>query len=401
MKYIYLDASSGLSGDMILAALLDLGFSHTEFKNKMDELGLPVEINIKETKRSSLRALRVDVEVKKKNTPTRKWGDIETLIQKSSFSSNVKEKATSIFKSLFTAEAKVHGHPFNEAHLHEAGADDAIIDIMGCCFLAESLGIKEFYASPLNVGKGWVKTSHGILPVPPPAAAELLKGAPVYSAWVNEELVTPTGAAIVATLVKKFIHLPELSYEKIGYGAGQQDFSGFPNILRIFYGNASEFHSDKKIYTIEANIDDANPQILAAFLEHALELGALDAFLTPVCMKKNRLATKLTVLAETDKIDSLIGAIFKETSSIGVRFFPVARRVLQRKVSRVAVLGEKIAIKTAFLEGEEVNVQPEFSDCLRAAKRHKVPVKKILELAMKEYQRPKNAIGSIEKNDKT
>jgi len=385
MKYIYFDASAGLSGDMILGALLDLGLSSSLFKEKMAELELPVDIQIKETKRASLRGLKVDIAVKAKKTVTRKWSDIDTLIKRTRFSSTVKKNASAIFKKLFEAEARVHGHKLQEAHIHEAGADDAIVDIVGSCFLAEALDVSEFYSSPLNIGQGWVKTSHGRLPVPPPAVAELLKNIPVYSDWIREELVTPTGAAIVSTLVKKFIPFPEISYEKIGCGAGTRNLRNFPNILRAFYGNKKEFKANKKVYMIETNIDDSTPQVLAAFFDRAFSLGALDVFLAPVMMKKSRFATKLTILAEIDKIDSLISAIFKETTSIGVRYFPVERRVLARKIKKIRVLGEDVAIKISSLEGEEVNIQPEYSACLKLAKKSGVPVKKIMQLAVKEF----------------
>lgn len=387
MKYVYLDASAGLSGDMVLAALLDLGVSPSFFKKEMADLKLGVDIQIKETKRVSLRGLKVDVQLKAKKSIERRWEDVETLIKKSHFSSSVKKNSLAIFKNLFQAEAAVHGHDFEEAHLHEAGADDAIVDIVGTCFLVEVLGISEIYSSPLNVGQGWVKTSHGTLPVPPPAVAELLKGIPVYSAWAKEELVTPTGAAIVSTLAKKFIPFPEICYEKIGCGAGARDFPNFPNMLRAFYGKSEEFQAEKKVYLVETTIDDSSPQILAAFFDKAFELGALDVFFTPVFMKKNRLATKLTVLAETDKMDSLIQAIFKETSSIGVRYFPVERRVLERKIKKVSILGEDVAIKVSCLEGKEVNVQPEFSDCLKLAKKKGLPLKEIIRLALDEFSK--------------
>jgi hypothetical protein len=384
MKYVYLDASAGLSGDMVLAALLDLGVSPSFFKKEMADLKLGVDIQIKETKRASLRGLKVDVQLKTKKSIERRWEDVEILIKKSHFSSSVKKNSLAIFKNLFQAEAAVHGHDFEEAHLHEAGADDAIADIVGTCFLVEVLGISEIYSSPLNVGQGWVKTSHGALPVPPPAVAELLKGIPVYSAWAKEELVTPTGAAIVSTLAKKFIPFPEICYERIGCGAGARDFPNFPNMLRAFYGKSEKFQAEKKVYLVETTIDDSSPQILAAFFDKAFELGALDVFFTPVFMKKNRLATKLTVLAETDKMDSLIQAIFKETSSIGVRYFPVERRVLERKIKKVSILGEDVAIKVSCLEGKEVNVQPEFSDCLKLAKKKGLPLKEIIRLALDE-----------------
>ena len=385
MKYIYFDASAGLSGDMILGALLDLGVSPSHFKEKMARLKLPVDIQVKETKRTSLRALKVDVLVKKHKAGTRKWSDVETLIKKSPFSPPIKKNSLAIFKKLFQAEAHVHGRKFGKTHLHEAGADDAIVDVVGCCFLAEVLNVDDFYSSPLNLGQGWVMTSHGRLPVPPPAVAELLKNVPVYSEHVKEELVTPTGAAIVSTLVRTFIPFPEISYEKVGCGAGEKNFRDFPNILRAFYGDKKEFKADKKVYIIEANIDDSTPQVLASFFDRAFSLGALDVFLTPVLMKKNRLATKLTVLAEIDKIEALISAVFRETSSIGVRYFPVERRVLERTMRKLRVYGEDVSVKISSLEGTVVNIQPEFTDCLKLAKKSDRPVKEIIQLAIKEF----------------
>jgi len=385
MKFIYFDASSGLSGDMILGALLDLGVSSSLFKAKMADLKLPVDIRLKETKRASLRALKVDILVQKQKSTPRKWSDIETFIKKSSFSPSVQKNSLAIFKGLFQAEAKVHGHKFQETHLHEAGADDAIVDVVGCCFLTEVLNVSKLYSSPLNLGHGWVKTSHGRLPVPPPAVAELLKNVPVYSEHIKEELVTPTGAAIVSTLVHKFIPFPEISYERIGCGAGKRNFRDFPNILRAFYGNDKEFKADKKVYLIEANIDDSTPQVLASFFDRAFALGALDVFLTPVMMKKNRLATKLTVLAEIDRIEALINAVFRETSSIGLRYYPVHRRVLERTIKKLHVLGEEVSIKISSLEGKIVNIQPEYADCLKLAKKSDRPVKEIIQLAVKEF----------------
>jgi hypothetical protein len=387
MKYAYFDASSGLSGDMILAALLDLGVPHSLFKKTMAGLGLPVSLRISEAKRAGLRGLKVDVILNKAASKPRHFADIQRFLKKSKLAPAVKDKALAVFRNLFQAEAKVHGHPFDVVHLHEAGADDALIDVVGACFLVEALGVGKVYCSPLNVGRGWVKTSHGVLPVPPPAVAELLKKAPVYSAHVQREMVTPTGAAIITTLAEGFLPFPEITYEKIGYGAGSRDIPGFPNILRVFYGDEREFQPAKKVYLIEAVIDDANPQVLAHFLESALKLGALDATLSPVVMKKNRLASKLTLLAGIDKIDDLIAAIFRETTSIGVRYFPVERRVLEREVLKVRVLGEKVGIKVSRLAGQAVNAQPEFSDCLAVAAKKRLPVKDVLQRAVAEYRK--------------
>lgn len=389
MKYVYFDAKSGLSGDMILGALLDLGVSPAKFRARMAKLGLPVRIGIGDTERSHFRGLKVDVEIKGKPSPARYWKDIAALIRRADLPPAVKERALAIFRTLFEAEAKVHGCSFEETHLHEAGADDALIDVVGCAWLAGELGIAAFYASPLNVGEGWVKTSHGVLPVPPPAVAEILRGVPVYSAHVREELVTPTGAAIVKTLVSKFLPFPELVYDRIGYGAGGRDTPGLPNILRAFYGDERGFAPDKRVHIVEATIDDANPQVLAAFLETALGLGAIDAYLTPVVMKKNRLGTKLTLLAAEDRLDILVDAIFRETSSIGVRHFPVGRRALDRAVVPVRVLGGTVGIKVASRGGEPVNAQPEFADALALARKRGLPVKDVLRQALAAYDRKK------------
>jgi uncharacterized protein (TIGR00299 family) protein len=387
MRFVYFDAKAGLSGDMILAALLDLGVSRTKLKSKITSLKLPVSLQIKDVERSHIRGLRVEVRLSGPASRPRTWRMIEALIKKSPFSPAVRERALAAFENLFRAESKVHGCDFEETHLHEVGADDALVDILGTSWLAEELEIGEFYCSPLNVGGGWVKTSHGVLPVPPPAVAELLKGVPVYFAHANTELVTPTGAAIVKTLVKKFMPFPELTYDRVGTGAGSRDNPGLPNLLRAFSGDSALFSPGKQVYLIETTIDDSSPQILASFVDRALELGALDAYLTPVVMKKNRLATKLTVMSGLDRIEALIAAVFRETSSIGLRYFPVERRTLERTVETIRLFGEPIGIKISTLDGQRVNIQPEYSDCLKVARKKGYPLKEILRLALQEFSK--------------
>jgi uncharacterized protein (TIGR00299 family) protein len=381
MKYVYLDASAGLSGDMCLGALLDLGGMRADFKRAMGGLGLPIAISFREVERSHLRGLKVDVKIKGSGSPARHWSDIERFIRRAPLAASVKERGRAVFETLFRAEAKVHGEPFDHVHLHEAGADDALVDVLGACWLLEELGVTELVCSPLNVGSGWVKTSHGVLPVPPPAVAELLKDVPVYSAYAQAELVTPTGAALVKALAARVQAFPELVYERIGYGAGDRDLPGMPNILRAFYGDRGALAAGKRVYRIEATIDDSTPQVLAAFLDRALELGALDAFLAPVVMKKSRLATQLTLLAEGASLDRLIEAVFAETTSIGVRYHPVERRILERTIGKVRVLGADIRVKTARSGGRVVNAQPEYEDCLALAGRKGVPLKDILRRA--------------------
>ena len=378
MKYAYFDASSGLSGDMILGALLDLGASRPKFKKMIADLGLPVRLKIHDVERSHLRGLKIDVDIIEPTAHARHWADIERFVKRAPLAPAVKARGLAIFRSLFEAEAKVHGETFDHVHLHEAGADDALVDVLGCAWLVEELGIGEIYCSPLNVGSGWVKTSHGVLPVPPPAVAELLKDAPVYSANAEAELVTPTGAAIIKTLALKFLRLPELTYGRIGYGAGGRDLPGLPNILRIFYGERDAFSPAKRVYLIEATIDDASPQLLGAFLDRALELGALDVSLAPLVMKKNRLATKVTIVAELARLDRLITAVFEETSSIGVRYYPVERRALERSVETVKVAGLPVRIKTASLGGRRLNAQPEYEDALAVSRKKGLPLKDVL-----------------------
>lgn len=385
MKFVHFDGSSGLSGDMILAALLDLGIDPALFKDRMAGLHLPVEIAVRRVRRGGFRALKVDVDIRKGKLVERTFADVERVIKKSRFAPAVKDRSLLIFRRLFEAEARVHGRRFREAHLHEAGADDALVDIVGTSFLLEELGVGVITCSPLNLGSGWVKTSHGVLPVPPPAVAELLKEAPVFSAWAEAELVTPTGAAIVSTLAGQFTKFPELVYERIGCGAGTRAFPEIPNILRAFYGDARGFEPSRRVYVIEAAIDDASPQLLAHFLERAFAEGALDATLSPVVMKKNRLGTKLTLLAPVDRMDALIEAVFRETTSIGVRYYPVERRVLEREMRTVRVGSEKIGVKVAAFGGRTVNVQPEYDDCLRVSRKTRRPLKEIAHRAICEY----------------
>jgi pyridinium-3,5-bisthiocarboxylic acid mononucleotide nickel chelatase len=382
MRYVYLDASSGLSGDMILGALLDLGVEAALFEERMAGLRLPVEIAVRRVRRGGFAALKVDVEVHGHDHVERAFADVERIVRRSRFAPAVKDRALAVFKRLFQAEAKVHGRRFKEAHLHEAGADDALVDVVGAAFLLDELGIADVYCSPLNVGSGWVRTSHGRLAVPPPAVAELLKNAPVYAAWVESELVTPTGAAIVAALARRFTRLPELVYDKVGCGAGTKEFPEIPNILRAYSGEARDFEADRSVHVVEATIDDASPQLLAHFLDKALELGALDATLSPVVMKKNRLGTKLTLLVADDRREDLIEAVFRETTSIGVRYFPVGRRVLDREMRAVRVGGQKIGLKVAKLGGRAVNVQPEYDDLVKAARKTGTPLKEIAHRAV-------------------
>lgn len=392
MKILHFQATAGLSGDMILASLLDLGIKPGEFRQAINNLDLGVKLKISEVRRASLRAKRVEVILpKKKNRVARKWRDIETIIKRSGFSSPVKEKALQIFDALFTAEARVHGEPREKIHLHEAAADDALVDIVGTSWLLEKLAADKITCSPVNLGSGLVKTSHGLLPVPPPAVAELLRNIPVYAAGVEEELTTPTGAAIISTIASAFVPFPEVVVNRIGCGAGGRDFPSFPNILRVFLGEDSSAPREAPVFEISTNIDDATPQVLAYASEKIMAEGALDVFLTPIVMKKGRLATQLTVLVQADKIEKIIEAIFRETSTIGVRYHPVARKILERREEKVKIAGEEIPVKIAYLNGKEIQVQPEYEACRYLALRKGLPLKEWQRLAVESWKKKSRA----------
>ena len=383
MKYVYFDCSSGASGDMILASLLSLGVPVEEFQQAIQGLKLPVEIKVSRGKSHGLAGTRVEVITSGQSSP-RNFEQVSKVINRSRLEAELKAKAIQIFRRLFQAESRVHGTGFARTHLHEAAADDALVDITGSCWLLQQLEVDRVYFSPVNLGRGSIKTSHGLLPVPAPAVAELMKGYPVYSSDEQTELLTPTGAAILTTLGECWTEWPQLIYDRVGHGLGQKELQWQPNVLRSFYGELKSSKLPATVFQIEATIDDSSPQVLGHFLDKALNSGALETYLTPVVMKKSRPGTKLTVLVEADKIETLIEAIFRETTTIGLRYFPVARRTLQRTITEVRLGSHRIRIKEAFLGEERINIQPEYEDCRRAAEALNLPLKKVILLSLEK-----------------
>ncbi|MDD8020836.1 MAG: nickel pincer cofactor biosynthesis protein LarC [Acidobacteriota bacterium] len=386
MKYIYFDCSSGASGDMILAALLSLGVPLKKFKEAIKGLKLPVEIRVSSSKSLGFRGTAVKV-ITAGSSPVRNFKEVSRIIKQSKFKPAVKEKAIKVFLKLFQAESRVHGTSFDCTHLHEATADDALVDIAGSCWLLDELEANQVYFSPVNLGSGFIKTNHGLLPVPAPAVAELMIGYPVYSTGDQTELLTPTGAAILTALGKCWPEKPQLVYDRLSYGLGHKKLELMPNVLRAFYGEMDSLKLAPAVFQIEATIDDASPQLLGHFMNKALDLGALESYLTPAVMKKNRLGSKLTVLVEADKIEKLIEAIFRETTTIGVRYFPVARRVLRRETTEIRLGSQKIRIKQAFLGKEIINIQPEYEDCRRAAEALNMSLKEVIHLSLKKFKK--------------
>ncbi len=396
MRTAYLDCFSGASGDMLLGAIVDAGadFGHLQAQLRR----LPVSgwtIRAEETKRRGIRATKVTVEAGEHHHH-RGLQEILGMIAAAGLSPGVAERASHIFMRLGEAEASIHGVPVERIHFHEVGAVDAIVDIVGASIGFELLGIEDLHCSPLNVGGGQVKAAHGILPVPAPATAALLRGAPTYSSGLEMELVTPTGAAIISTLVTKFGAQPPMRVEKIGYGAGTADPSEQANVLRMLVGEAAcgEATSgagwDAPICMLEANVDDMNPQIYGYFAERALEAGALDVFAASVQMKKGRPGLLLTLLCEREARERLAELVLRETTTIGVRTHDVQRKTLAREMVTVTTPHGSVRIKLSRQNGNVFNAAPEYEDCRRIAIERNVPLKDVLAEALYCFQKQKS-----------
>ncbi len=378
MEIAYIDCSSGASGDMLLGALIDGGVSIDYIKEHLKSLRLDnYQISSRTVNRAGIQAVKLDVRVKEEEKEARKWKDIERIISESNLKDRIKEKGLRIFKSLFLAESHVHGTSYDKTHLHELGAIDCIVDIIGFLIGIDYLGIEEITVSPINVGSGTTKTSHGILPIPAPATAELLKGIPVYSSGMAVELTTPTGAAILKEAATGFGTFPEMVIDTIGYGAGGKDLKGQPNVLRLFIGRPSHLQKDK-LTVIETNIDDMSPQIYDHLMEKLLKSGANDVYLTPIIMKKGRPAIKLTVLVADGKRDILCNIIFNETTTIGIRHYEVSREKLKREIKTIQTEYGRVRVKIASRNNERLNVSPEYEDCKKIADKHSIPLKKVI-----------------------
>ena len=403
MKLAYFDCFSGISGDMTLGALVDAGCAVEHLRTELRGLQVPGwELTAEKVWKNGMAATYVKVKTEDQSKH-RSLSAILEILEKSQLAPVVRERAGAIFRRLGEAEARVHDVPVEKIHFHEVGAVDAIVDIVGACIGFHALGIERFACSALNVGGGTAKMAHGVLPVPAPATANLLQGKPTYSNGVQKELVTPTGAAIVATLCDTFGPQPAMSVSAIGYGAGTADLEGQPNVVRIMVGEeAGVAKSEEKdaqvgvpvllgfaeeIAVIEANLDDMNPQIYGYFLEKALGAGALDVYTTPVQMKKNRPGTLLTVLCKPQDTDALMALIFAETTTFGARTYRAQRRVLPREWVSVATDFGDVRIKVSRVNGRILHVAPEFEDCRKLAVEKNVPLQRVIAAAMRSYEK--------------
>ncbi len=391
MKRAYFDCFSGISGDMTLGALVDSGAALPVLEQELRRLPLTGwRLSAQRVKRRGIAATQVKVDSAGEHAH-RGLSEILVMIAAADFSPRVADRAARIFQRLGESEARIHGLPVEKVHFHEVGAVDSIVDIVGAAIGFDLLGIDEFYFSPLNVGAGTVRAAHGVLPVPAPATADLLRGAPVYSTGVELEMVTPTGAAIASTLAETFGPMPPMRIQAAGYGAGSADPPAQANVLRLLIGESSAAEADSEpaqtVSVIEANVDDMSPQLYGYFAEQARIAGALEVFCVAAQMKKGRPGVLLTVVCAPSKEPELVELIFRETTTIGVRTRESRRETLEREFVPVDTAFGRVAMKVSRRKGVELNAAPEYEDCARIAAAKGVPLKEVLAEASRHYAR--------------
>jgi uncharacterized protein (TIGR00299 family) protein len=402
---LHFDCFSGASGDMILGALLDLGVPLDGLRAALGSLAVEYgDVSADRVVRSGIAATKFQVREhahagqghhRHDHAPGaphhhhdhghHSLKDIAGYIDRSALSPAGKTRAKRLFERLGEAEAAIHDIPVERIHLHEVGALDSIVDIVGAVYALEWIGAGEVSASPMNVGSGTVQCAHGVLPVPAPATARLLAGAPVYSGAVEAELVTPTGALIVTDYARAFGPMPPMRIDKVGYGAGDRDFPGHPNVLRVFLGETAASRTSDRVAVVECEIDDMNPQLFGPLMDRLYAAGALDVYYAAVMMKKNRPGVLVTVLAAPDRREAITGVLFAETTTIGVRYQDMTRECLEREVRVVETPLGPIRFKIASRDGRVVNASPEFDDCARIAAERGQSVKDVQALALKAW----------------
>ena len=393
MKIAYFDCFSGAAGDMIVGACLDAGASEPRLREELARLNLPeVDIKIEKVLKNGIIATTFVPEISQQDQPRhRHLPKIVEIIANAKLSPTVEKRATEVFQRLAQAEAKVHGTTVEKIHFHEVGAADAIMDIVGAAVALEALGIEQVFCSSPAVGAGTVKCEHGIMPVPTPATAELIKGIEIAPAPVEQELLTPTGAAILTTIAQRFGPAPAMRITDIGYGAGQRTFPDLPNVLRLLVGEmegvATDGPNSDQILVLEANLDDATGELIGHVTELLGQAGALDVTCTPITMKKNRPATMLSVLCKPEDEAALERILFTESTTLGIRKHACRRSTLPRRHQTVETPYGKIRVKVGFLSGAAVTAAAEFEDCRQAAQEHHVPVKLVMAEATAAYQR--------------
>ncbi|MBN1209018.1 MAG: nickel pincer cofactor biosynthesis protein LarC [Myxococcaceae bacterium] len=380
-KILYLEPVGGIAGDMFLAAGIDLGVSPEALSQALSGLKVPGwELAVSRAARHAISGTHLDVVVDEREVhPHRAYTDIRELIEAAeTLSPKAKARALEVFRAIGEAEAKVHGVSIDEIHFHEVGAVDSIVDICGAAVVLELLGDPEVYAAPPPLGSGTIRVAHGNMPIPVPATLELLKDVPVRFEGVGE-LTTPTGAALLKVLAR-IGHPPDFIVERVGYGVGTKDFKDRPNVLRASLGRAED--KAEGLWVLEANLDDSTPQLLGYLVERLLAAGALDAWVTPVVMKKGRPGHLLSVMVEGGRREVVMEVVLRESTTLGVRFHRVERHALERDWVEVETPWGRVRVKRGLRDGEVLNAHPEFEDCRRVAEEAGVPVKQVMAAAL-------------------
>jgi hypothetical protein len=385
MKTAYFDCFAGISGDMVIGALIDAGLNFAFIEKTAEGLGLSgFKISTEKILKNGISGTSFKVHASEEQ-PHRRLSDITDIIMRSGLHESVKDHSIRIFNKIAEAEARIHVKSIEEIHFHEIGAVDSIIDICCAAAVIHEMKIQKIVSSPLNTGRGFVKTAHGQLPVPAPATAEILKGIPLYSTDTNAELTTPTGAAIIAHYAKSYTSMPEITINSIGYGAGSRNLD-IPNLLRVYIGETAALEGvlSDEVMEIETSIDDMNPEFYSYLFNILFDDGALDVALIPVFMKKNRPGHILKVITHPEKSESVISRIFTETSTSGVRITNTSRRILARKTVQVETPYGRVNVKIHEMNGETVTISPEYEECRILAAENDVPLKKVYNSAFQE-----------------
>jgi len=396
VKILYYDCFAGISGDMNLGAMIDLGVDPDSLREQLRKIDIgPYEIRVTRDQRRGIFGTKLDVILPPgEGAPAadghghRSFKDIAGLIEKCDFSDEVKRTSLAIFTKIARAEAKIHGHSIDEVHFHEVGAIDSIVDVVGAAICLEVLNVDMIISSPVQVGGGYVKCAHGMLPVPAPATAEILTGIPIRSGMVPFETTTPTGAAILAATAGDFADRVDFTPLKIGYGIGQRD-TDVPNVLRVFLGEMEDERRDpdvevKEAWLTECNIDDMNPELYDGVVERLFEKGALDVYLTPVIMKKSRPAVKISILCDADRRRGIEEVLWLQTSTFGLRANKIEKLILRRDVSTVKTKYGVLSVKNAYLRGERIKWKLEYEDAKRLARENGVSIKAIYDSLLTE-----------------
>ncbi len=384
MRVAHFDCFSGISGDMVLGAVLDAGVPADAIRAAIASLGLPIELEIEKVKRCGFAATKATIHAKDEED-YRFLPDIEAILAKGALTPKQRELASAIFRKVALAESVAHGMPLERVHFHEVGALDSIADIVGAAVGLDLLGVERFTSSSVPTGSGTIKCAHGIMPVPTPGTVELLKGVPLAKSAIKTELTTPTGAAILTSVAGEYTDTPAMTIRTIGTGAGTKDFLDQPNILRIFLGDAAV--SANAVTVLETNLDDCTPEVIGYAIERLLVGGALDVFAVPIQMKKNRPGVLLTVIADANGIAELESILFRETGTFGIRRTRAERTILDREAIAIPTPWGGVKAKRGRRAGHEI-VTPEYDDCARVAREHNLPLRVVMDSVRRALDNP-------------